>query len=46
MKSVFYGTGTVEPRLTATSVIWSPRYYGLFFWLSKTAIHFLIINPR
>ena len=24
---------TVKPRLAATSVIWSPCYYGHFFWL-------------
>ena len=33
---------TAEPRLTATSVIRSPRYGGHFFWPGKTAIHFLI----
>ena len=33
----------VKPRLTATSVIWSPRYYGHFFGrLAKTALHFLV----
>ena len=33
----------MKPRLTATSVILSARYYGLFFWLpGKTAIHFLV----
>ena len=26
---------TVEPRLTATSIIWSPRYYGQFFFLAR-----------
>ena len=36
---------TVEPRLTATAVIRSPRYYGHFFQPGKTAIHFLIKNP-
>ena len=35
---------TVESHLTATSVIWSPCYYGYFFSPSKTAIHFLIKN--
>ena len=34
---------TVKPRLTATSVIRSPRYYGHFFGrLAKTALHFLV----
>ena len=33
---------TVEPRLTATSVIRSPRYHGHFFWPPGwTTIHFL-----
>ena len=32
---------TVEPSLTATSVIRSPCYYGQFFRPDKTAIHFL-----
>ena len=33
----------LKPRLTATSVIRSPRYYGHFFGrLVKTAIHFLV----
>ena len=35
---------TVESHLTATSVIWSPCYYGYFFSPSKTAIHFFIKN--
>ena len=36
-------TITVEPRLTATSVIRSPLYYGHFFWPhGKIAIHFLV----
>ena len=30
---------TVKPRLTATSVIRSPRYYGHFFRLGNMAIH-------
>ena len=34
---------TVKPRLTATSVIQSPLYYGHFFWPpDKTGIHFII----
>ena len=35
---------TVEPRLTATSIIRSPRYYGqfFFFWPGITAVHLLI----
>ena len=38
---------TVKPRLTATSVIRSPRYYGPFFHPpSKTAIQFLVKNCR
>ena len=32
----------VEPRLTATSVIRSPRYYCHFFWPGTTVIHFPI----
>ena len=36
---------TLELRLTATSVIRSPRYYGHFFWPGKTAIYFLVKNP-
>ena len=35
-------SGTVETRLTATSVIWSPHYYNHFFWPGKTVIHFLV----
>ena len=34
-----------NPRLTATSVIRSPRYYCQFFRPGKTAIHFLIKKP-
>ena len=37
---------TVEPHLTATSVIPSPRYDGHIFWPGKTAVHFLIKDPR
>ena len=35
---------TVKPRLTAASVIRSPRYYSYFFLdrLAKTAIHSLV----
>ena len=34
---------TVKPRLTATSVIRSPHYYGHFFGtLAKTASYFLV----
>ena len=34
-------SSAVEPRLTATSVTQSPRYYGLFFFChGKTAILF------
>ena len=34
---------TLKPCLTATSVIWSPHYYGHFFSrLAKTALHFLV----
>ena len=29
---LFPKISTVKPRLTATSVIRSPRYYGHFFW--------------
>ena len=29
-KTLGYTTPTVKPCLTATSVIWSPRYYGLW----------------
>ena len=36
---------TLEPRLMATSAIWSPRYYGHFFLLpGKTTVHFLVIK--
>ena len=36
-----------NPRLMATSVIWSPHYYNLFFWPqpTKTTIHFLVKKP-
>ena len=30
---------TVEPRLTATSIIRSPRYYGQFFFLARQNGH-------
>ena len=34
---------TVKPRLTATSVIRSPRYFGHFILAAwQTAIHFLV----
>ena len=36
---------TVEPRLMATLVTWSPHYYSHFFWPCKTAIRFLIKKP-
>ena len=37
---------TVEPGLTATSVIRSPCYYGHFFLaLRKTPTHFLVKKP-
>ena len=39
---------TVRPRLTATSVIQSPRYYNHFFWLSGKNQHTFPCkkNPR
>ena len=38
---------TVAPRLTATSVIRSSRYYGHFFWPpGKNRRTFLAKNPR
>ena len=37
---------TVEPRLMATSVKRSPRYYGPFSGcLAKTTIHFIVKKP-
>ena len=38
-------TSTVEPRLTATSIIRSPRNYGQFFRSGKTTMDFVIKNP-
>ena len=41
--SLIQHQGTVKLRRTATTGIWSPRYYGHFFWLpGKTATHFLV----
>ena len=39
-------TSTVEPRLTATSIIRSPCNYGQFFRSGKTTMDFVIKNPR
>ena len=37
---------TVQPRLMATSVIWSPRLLRLLFWPpGKTVINFLVKKP-
>ena len=38
-------TSTVEPRLTATSIIRSPRNYGQCFRFGKTTMDFVIKNP-
>ena len=38
--------GTVEPRLTTTSLIRPPRCYDHFFCPGETSIHFLIRKPR
>ena len=35
---------TVEPHLTATSVIWSPHYYDHFFWLPGKNDHTLLVK--
>ena len=41
--SLIQHQGTVKLRRTATTGIWSPRYYGHFLWLpGKTATHFLV----
>ena len=42
----YYLFCTVEPSLTATSVIQSPCYYGHFFRSGKTAVHFYIYRKK
>ena len=39
-------TSSMKPRLTATSVIRSPRYYGHFFWLIGDRINGVPVYNR